>query len=137
MSSAGERGFTLVEALVAMVVMSLAIVTLAAATSQALRVEAATLDHLTAAALADARMSEIAALPIGGLERLAPTRTGRFGDGNERFSWTATVTRVPDSPHLFRTLVRVSWPTGSVEIASVVHREARLGSGEVPWEEGP
>ena len=137
MSRAGNGGFTLIEALVALVVMSLAVVTLAAATSQALCVEAATLDHLTAATLADARMSEITALPLGGLARFNPTRTGRFGDGNERFSWTATVTRVPDSPHLFRTLVRVSWAAGSVEVASVVHREARLGSGEVPWEEGP
>jgi len=137
MSRHGERGFTLIEALVAMVVMSLAIVTMAAATSQAMRVEAASLDHLRATSLADARMSEIASLPLAGLRQFADPRSGSFGDGNERFTWTVSVARTPDSTHLLRALVRVTWPEGSVEVASVLHREPRLGSGEVPWTEGP
>lgn len=137
MSRHGEHGFTLIEALVAMVVMSLAIVTMAAATSHAMRAEAASLDHLLAATLADARMNEIASLPLAGLRQFADPRSGRFGDGNERFTWTASVVRTPDSTHLFRALVRVTWSGGSVEVASVLHREPRLGSGEVPWTESP
>jgi len=132
----GERGFTLIEAVVALAVMSLSVVILAAATSQAMRVEIATLDHVTASALADARLNELASLPLSGLQPLDETRAGRFGDGNERYAWTARVTRFPDSDHLFRAVVRVTWDNGVVEVATVLHREPRLGSGEVPWREG-
>ena len=129
----GERGFTLIEALVALAILSLVVVTMAAGTSQVLRVEAATFDHMRAATLADAKMSEIAALPAAGLQPFTEPRSGRFGDGNERFSWDAQVVPVEESSHLMRALVRVSWSEGAVEVSTVIHREPRIGSGRTPW----
>lgn len=133
MSREGEGGFTLIEALVALVVLGLVVVTMAAASSQALRVEGATLDHRRAAALADAKMSEIAALPPAGLRTYAEGLAGRFGEGNERFAWSARVTEVPESPHLFRAVLRVAWDGGSMEVATVLHHEPRIRSGRTPW----
>ena len=130
---AGEGGFTLIEALVALAILSLVVVTMAAGTSKALRVEASALDHMRAATLADAKMSEIAALPPVGLEAFAEPKTGRFAAGNERYSWSARVLPVEESGHLLRALVRVSWLEGAVELSTVIHREPRLISGRTPW----
>jgi type II secretion system protein I len=115
----GARGFTLLEVLVAMVILSLAIVSLIQLASQALRLVKLSGDHQEAALLAD-RLAREAPFAAEGLEQ------GHEG----ALTWERRSVRVPvpdeldapsgPAPQLLTLTVTVRWGEGRrVELATL------------------
>ena len=117
---AGPRGFTLIEVMVAMAIMSLAIVTIIQLFGQGLRLLRAGGDHQRAVLLADQKIREVESV-VEGIE-----------EGEENiFRWERRVTREPqsqDAPEdtsakpirTFRVTVAVHWGKGkAVEVATL------------------
>jgi len=126
MSRRADAGFTLLEVLVAMVILSVAVVTLIQLTSQGLRLLRVSGDYQEAVLLAD-RLARAGDTTTEGIE------TGQEG----RFMWErrASLVAVPDdltpvgtvSPRLFALSVAVRWGTGrTLELATL-----RLAPGGV------
>ena len=114
-----QGGFTLLEVLVAMVILSLAVVSLIQLSSQGLRLVKLSGDHQEATRLADriARATEV---------------KGEGVDGGEEgpFTWERRIALVPvpkelgpatgPAPQLYSLLVNVRWGSGrSVELATL------------------
>ncbi len=115
----GRRGgFTLLEVLVALAILSLAVVSMIQLFSQGLRLLKVSGDYQQAVLLADQKAREVETVR----EAL---ETGREGD----FEWErrATVTTVPEEltvlsttpVRLFRVTVQVRWGGRSVEVATL------------------
>jgi type II secretion system protein I len=114
----GQGGFTLLEVLVALTILSVAVVASIQGFAQGLRLLKLSGDHQDAMLVADQKLREVTA-PVEGRE-----------DGTEgRFTWARTVTRVP-TPELegnartqrwahFEIDVRVRWDE---------HREIQLST---------
>ena len=126
MSRRADSGFTLLEVLVAIVILSVAVVTLIQLTSQGLRLLRVSGDYQEAVLLAD-RLARAGDTTTEGIE------TGQEG----RFMWErrASLVAVPDdltpvgtvSPRLFALSVAVRWGTGrTLELATL-----RLAPGGV------
>ena len=124
MSRRRDAGFTLLEVLVAMVILSVAVVTLIQLASQGMRLLILSSDYQEAVLLAD-RVARGGEAPVEGVE------TGQEG----RFNWErrARLVAVPDdlappgstSPRLFALSVVVSWGAGrTLEVATM-----RLATG--------
>ena len=108
MTAANERGFTLLEVLVALVILGTAVVAAIQGFAGGLRLLKLSADHQDAMQLADQKLREMTT-PVEGTE-----------EGSEdRFQWTRTVTKVP-TPELegsargrrwgsFEIDVRVKW----------------------------
>ena len=113
-----RRGFTLLEGLVALAILSLAVVSMIQLFSQGLRLLKVSGDYQQAVLLADLKAREVETVREG-------LETGREGD----FEWErrATVTTVPEeltvsgtNPiRLFRVTVQVRWGGRSVEVATL------------------
>ena len=119
MSRRAEAGFTLLEVLVAVVILSVAVVTLVQLASQGLRLLKLSSDYQEAVLLAD-RVARAGDASIEGVE------TGQEG----QFNWErrAKLVAVPDdlapvgsaSPRLLALSVAVRWGTGrTVEVATL------------------
>jgi len=129
MSRRGNGGFTLVEAMVALTIMGLAVVTLLTATARAVEAERGAVAHREAVTLADAKLNELAGLPRWALAEYAGRKGGRFSGELDRYEWTANVEISPDSPRLLLAEVVVRWPEGSVALETTLYRVARIGVG--------
>ncbi|MDO8477784.1 MAG: prepilin-type N-terminal cleavage/methylation domain-containing protein [Candidatus Rokubacteria bacterium] len=114
-----SAGFTLLEVLVAMVILSVAVVTLIQLASQGLRLLKLSSDHQEASLLAD-RLVRASEASIEGIE------TGQEG----RFTWErrARLVAIPDepapagstAPRVFSLSVAVRWDGGrTVEVATL------------------
>ena len=113
-----RRGFTLLEVLVALAILSLAVVSMIQLFSQGLRLLKVSGDYQQAVLLADQKAREVETVREG-------LETGREGD----FEWErrATVTTVPEEltvlsttpVRLFRVTVQVRWSGRSVEVATL------------------
>ena len=119
MSRRTDAGFTLLEVLVAMVILSVAVVTLIQLASQGLRLLKVSSDYQEAVLLAD-RVARAGEVSIEGVE------TGQEG----RFNWErrATLVAVPEdlapvgsaSPRLLALSVAVRWGAGRMlELATL------------------
>ena len=124
----GELGFTLIESLVAMTILGLAVVSLMAASSGALASEWASTGHLEAVSLADAKMSEITALPLPDLAPYEETRRGSFPGALDAYTWEATVTASEESPRLWHAYVTVYGPDSSFDLETTFFRVGRIGA---------
>ena len=129
MSRSGERGFTLVEVMVALTILGIAVVSLMTAASGALSTEQASTRLLEAVTLADSKLSEITALPLTELGPYLEVRSGRFPDELREYEWEATVSRSPESDRLWSAVVTVTWPKGRYGIETVFYRAGRVGVG--------
>ncbi len=113
-----RRGFTLLEVLVALAILSLAVVTVIQLFGQGLRLLKVSGDYQQAVLLADQKAREVETVREG-------TESGQEGI----FEWErrATVTPVPEdltvtspSPvRLFQITVQVRWGNRSVEVATL------------------
>lgn len=119
MKRRGDAGFTLLEVLVAMVILSVAVVTFIQLASQGLRLLSRSGEHQEAVMLAD-RLARAAA---GSRESVESGREGPF-------QWERRTRLVPvpadltptgpDAPRLFSLTVAVTWGGGrSVEVATL------------------
>jgi general secretion pathway protein I len=115
----GRGGFTLLEVLVAMVILSLAVVTLIQLSSQGLRLIKLSGDHQAAARLAD-RIARTTEVTVDGVD----------GGQEGPFTWERRIALVPvpkelgpatgPAPQLYSLQVSVRWGGGrSVELATL------------------
>jgi prepilin-type N-terminal cleavage/methylation domain-containing protein len=123
---ADRGGFTLIEAVVALLVVAVALVPLLGAARQALKGEAKVGPAREAVALAEARMEELSLLPADSLAAYLAPREGRFPAPYERWSWHALMRTEPQSPALIRAAVVVDWPGGTYSIETTFHRREML-----------
>ena len=113
-----QRGFTLLEVLVAFAILSLAVVSMIQLFSQGLRLLKVSGDYQQAVLLADQKAREMETIREG-------VEAGREGD----FEWErrATVTTVPEEltvpgvapVRLYQVTVHVRWGSRSVEVATL------------------
>ena len=113
-----RRGFTLLEVLVALAILSVAVVSMIQLFGQGLRLLKVSGDYQQAVLLADQKAREVETVREG-------VEAGREGD----FKWErrATVTTVPEEltvfgpapVRLYRVTVQVRWGGRSVEVATL------------------
>jgi Tfp pilus assembly protein PilV len=106
--------------LAALLIVAVAAVAVIGGITEAVRTARRTRHHVTAVALADARLNEVAATPTDSLGRVSPE--GRFAAPFEAYRWTVAVSRVADAPGVAHTQVRVGWDGGSYELATDLYR---------------
>jgi prepilin-type N-terminal cleavage/methylation domain-containing protein len=122
-SSTGARsGFTLLEALVALVILGSAVSAALAAFGGGLRAAAAVHAHATGVRLAESRLNELALLPTDSLVYYADQREGRFPAPVDGFGWRARVTRVSGTEGLLRAVVVVTWTDGDYRLTTEYFR---------------
>lgn len=114
-------GFTLLESLVALVVVGLALLTTVAAVSRARRTQHDAVEALRLAALADARMSELALLPADSVASYRTAREGGFAPPVGRHRWRALLRDEPGTPGLVRAAVLVAGPGGEYTLETLLH----------------
>ena len=123
MSRLGSRGFTLLEAVVALAILGLASVAalsaLAAELGSAERAQRA----LEAAALAQDRLSTLELLSAEELRSLPDSlRRGRFGAPFAAYAWEAAVRETPGGQGLVDAGVRVEWEGGAYPLHALLYR---------------
>jgi general secretion pathway protein I len=92
-----QRGFTLLEVLVAVAILSLAVVTAIQGFAQGLRLLRLAGDHQAATLLADQKLREV----------VTPQEERQEGEEGA-FKWERTITRIP-APDLRRTVATEPW----------------------------
>ncbi len=103
-----ERGFTLIEALVALAVVGIAGVAALEALGGELRTAERVRGAYAAAALAESRLAAVAMVPVGELSPLADSLArGAFDPPFAGYRWTASVRGVSDERDLYDVTVRV------------------------------
>jgi type II secretory pathway pseudopilin PulG len=100
-------GFTLIETLVAGIILALAIAVMSTAISHAYSALGESRDERRAAALLDDLLTKIDLIGPARIANEGP-HNGNFDGGDERFSWTADIQNRPQG-HLFQVTVTVSW----------------------------
>src|SRR5690606_14604623 len=106
-------GFSLLEALVALLLLGLVALTCLRVFGVALRGQGRTREHLEAVALAERRMAELALLPPDSIAAYdGEPRGDVFPSPFERYRWRALLRRVDGAPALVQAAVLVEWPRG-------------------------
>jgi len=123
---ADRAGFTLVECVVALLIVALALVPLLAAARQSLQGQAKVGPAREAVALAEARMEELALLPADSLAAYLSPRAGRFPAPYAAWRWSALMRGEPQSPALVRAAVIVDGPGGSYSLETTFNRPEML-----------
>ena len=112
------RGFTLLEAIVAMTIIAVVSVGTLAAFGADLRAAERAQRMLPAAALAQERLAALEQVTVGPVSALPDSMArGRFDPPFEAYSWTATAKRVRAIAGLVELSIVVSWETGSFTLA--------------------
>jgi type II secretory pathway pseudopilin PulG len=123
----GRSGFTVLEALIALVIIGLAVVTTVEALGGGLRAEAQVSRHLEAVTLAEARMNALGVLPPDSLAVYAAGRDGVFAPPFDGYRWRAAIQPITGTRSLFRATVTVAWANRTYALETVFFR-----AGQVP-----
>ena len=115
-------GFTVLEALIALVIIGFAVVTTVEALGGGLRAEGEVSAQLEAVTLAEARMTALAALPRDSLADYVAGRDGVFAPPFERYRWRAAIEPVAGTRSLLRATVTVAWPGRTYALETVLFR---------------
>ncbi|MGQ0640477.1 MAG: type IV pilus modification PilV family protein [Gemmatimonadaceae bacterium] len=127
MSRSVRRGFSLLEALVALTIVGLAAVGTLRAYGGEIRSAERARWTLTAAALAEEQLSRLRLTPRSTLDFSPDSlRKGAFARPFDRFTWTASVTRVQSQRDLFDINVQVSEGDVILRRMARVYRPQRL-----------
>ncbi len=131
MRASTRTGFVLLEAVVALAIISMVSLALLQARSQQIRVAAQARELLTAQALAEDRLATVRLLDYENLARPADSVLGgAFPAPFEEFSWVTTVEVLEDEYDLFGVDVVVTGPAERFPLSTLVHRpRAVLGGG--------
>lgn len=116
------RGFTLLEAMVALVIVGLALVPLMGSIGMGVREQGKLRGHLDAVSLAEWRMSELALVPPDSIRGYAQPRQGWFPEPFHGYRWSAVLRQDERSPALVRGAVVVRWNGGEYSLETVFHR---------------
>lgn len=122
----GNRGFTLVEAAVALLLLGVALVPLLHSVTAGVRAEGDLAARLNAVPLAESRMEELALLPLDSLRDYLTVRRGSFAAPFERYRWSALLRPSAASPALVQAAVRVEWEGGGYSLETFFHRPDML-----------
>jgi len=121
-SPLAERGFTLLEVLVAIVILGTAIAATIEASSLTLRTQAAALRQREATAVAEWKMEELATLGPDSLEVLGAGASGEVALAT-LYRWSVRTAREPGAAVLWRVAVLVEWPGGHVALETLLRRD--------------
>ncbi|HEX7119606.1 MAG TPA: prepilin-type N-terminal cleavage/methylation domain-containing protein [Longimicrobiales bacterium] len=118
-----ERGFTLLEALVALAILGTAVIGAIGALRAGLYARSGLDAHITAVALAESRMAGLDALPRDSLLAYATGRNGVFAAPFADYAWAARVRPIHGGPDGLVALdVRVTWADGEYGLSTIVYR---------------
>ncbi len=131
MRTSNGAGFVLLEAVVALAIISMVSLSLLQARGQQIRVAAQARELLTAQALAEDRLAALRLLDYENLARPADSvLAGSFPAPFEEFSWVTTVEVLEDEYDLFGVDVVVTGPAERFPLSTLVHRpRAILSAG--------
>jgi prepilin-type N-terminal cleavage/methylation domain-containing protein len=121
----GRDGFTLVEALVALLIVGAALVPLLGSVTAGLRAERRVAEAAALVSLAEARMSALALLPRDSVAGYLSPREGWFPAPFARHRWQAVLRGEPERPGLLRAAVRVEGPDGEFSLETVFPHPGR------------
>ncbi len=130
MRTSNRAGFVLLEAIVALAIISLISLGLLQARGQQIRVATQARELLTAQALAEDRLATLRLLNYENLEQPADSvLAGAFPAPFEDFSWMTTVEVLEDEYDLFGVDIVVTGPAERFLLGTLVHRpRAILGA---------
>ncbi len=118
-----SRGFSLLEAVVAVAIVALAGVSALAAFGTELRAADRAGRALEANALAEERLAHMQLASRSELERLGDSlRRGRFAAPLESYRWDATSRMTPGHEDLFDLTVAIQWEAGAYSELTGVYR---------------
>ncbi|HUG39513.1 MAG TPA: type II secretion system protein [Longimicrobiales bacterium] len=118
-----RNGFTLLEAMVALAILSLVGVAALGAVSRDLEAASRAQTALESSALAEDRLELIRLLDAGTLHVLPDSLArGRFPPPFDDYGWEAEVDPVFGRPGLYRVRVEVTWADGRRALAGFIHR---------------
>lgn len=117
-----RSGFTVLEALIALVIVGFAVVATVEALGGGLRAEGQVSHHLEAVALADSKMSELGALERDSISFYTGGRDGVFAPPFGAYRWRATIEAVSGARPLLRAGVTVTWRGGSYALETIFYR---------------
>jgi prepilin-type N-terminal cleavage/methylation domain-containing protein len=120
--SADRPGFTLVEALVALVIAGLIVVGVMEAVAAGFRTQASAGANLTAVGLAETKLAELAALPADSLPAETTIRDGAFPPPFVGYRWRTIIEGDPATPALRGAAVLVEWDGGEFSLETVLYR---------------
>lgn len=121
---ASERGFTLIEAVVALAILGLTVVTALEVTSQLLHTQTLALHRREAAALADWKLNQLAASPADSARAYLEGRTGRVQLPPHSYSWRAILAPEPGGRMLWRASVTIEWDSQTYLLTTILHRRS-------------
>jgi type II secretion system protein I len=121
-----QRGFTLLEALVALVILGLALVPMMRSIATGVREQGRLRGHLDAVSLAESRMSELALIHVDSIAAYQQPRSGFFPEPFAGYRWSAVLRRDERSSALIRGAVVVRWKDGEYSLETVFHRTELL-----------
>lgn len=127
-----SRGFTLLETVVAITILSLVGVGVMGAFAAEQRAALEADQVVAAAALAQDRLARLAIVSREALDPLPDSlRRGTFGAPFDTYEWEADVEEVRGRRHLFDVRVRVSWaPDGRYAARTMLYRPADTAPSE-------
>lgn len=125
MRARAEVGFTLVEALVAMAILSLTVVAALETAARTIGTQAAAARHLEAVALADGKMNALAALPADQLPGHKGSEAGTTQLGSRSYLWRSDLRRSETGTGLWIAEVHVSWDGGEFGLETLLYRPTR------------
>jgi prepilin-type N-terminal cleavage/methylation domain-containing protein len=130
-SARADAGFTLAEAMVALVIVGAAVVPLLGAISRSVRAEADVGAAVEAVALAEARMGQLSVLPLDSIPAYLQPRTGVFPAPLTRYRWRALVRPRADAPAVLQAAVVVEWEGREYTLETYFHRPEMLPDAPV------
>lgn len=117
-----DAGFTLLEAMIALVLLGLALVPLMRSVGSGVREQGRLRAHVDAVSLAEARMLELSVLSADSVRAYLQPREDAFPAPFEGYRWRAVLRAEERSPALVRAAVLVRWTGGEYSLETVFHR---------------
>lgn len=123
-----DRGFTILEALVALAIVGLAGVAALEALGGELRTAGRSRHAYAVAALAEERLAAVRLLPATELDPIPDSLArGRFTAPFAEYSWTASVRGVSDERDLYDVVVRVEGREAGLDLRTRIYRPRPAG----------
>jgi len=130
-SARADAGFTLAEAMVALVIVGAALVPMLGGVSRSVRAEGAVGAAVEGVALAEARMGQLEVLPLDSIPTYLQPRTGAFPAPFARYRWRAVVRPRADAPAVLQAAVVVEWEDREYTLETYFHRPEMLPDARV------
>lgn len=115
-------GFTLLETMVALLIVGVALTPLLGAVTDGVRHQGRLREMHEGVALAEAKLEELAIVPADSIPLYVRPRSGWFPAPFGGYRWRALLRPHAESPALVRGAVLVEWRGGSYSLETIFHR---------------